>query len=146
MINEGLFSSSNKEWETPPELFGAYDSLYHFTLDVCASPENAKHPCYYTKDDDGLAQDWRGFRCWMNPPYGREVGKWVGKAATSGALVVALLPARTDTRWWQKHIAHNPSVSVRFLPGRVRFVGATSGAPFPSAIVAFNAHPVEVPA
>ena len=73
----------------------------------------------------------------MNPPYGQEISKWVRKAATSPAITVALLPARTDTRWYQEWVQPYAS-EVRFLAGRLRFRGATSGAPFPSIIAIYN--------
>ena len=105
MNRELMFSSQTDLWATPPEFFAELDAEFGFDLDVCASPENAKCEKYYTPADDGLVQPWRG-RCWMNPPYGREIGKWVRKAYEShleGAMVVCLLPARTDTRWWHDY-------------------------------------------
>lgn len=138
------FSSASVEWATPRSLFDALNAEFHFTLDVCATPENAKLPLFFTREMDGLAQDWRGHVCWMNPPYGRAIGAWVEKAATCGARAVALLPARTDTRWWHEHIwdeEHHrprPGVQVRLLRGRLKLGGATTGAPFPSAVVVFD--------
>jgi phage N-6-adenine-methyltransferase len=96
-----MFSSASGEWETPREFFDAVDEVFHFTLDVCATHSNAKCERYFTKAEDGLFQIWRGV-CWMNPPYGREISLWIKKAYESGlegAVVVCLLPARTDTRW-----------------------------------------------
>jgi site-specific DNA-methyltransferase (adenine-specific) len=91
---------------------------------------------FFTPDDDGLAQCWDGERVFMNPPYGRHIGKWVQKAATAEALVVCLLPARTDTRWWHDFVAR-PGVFVVFLKGRLRFGDGPNSAPFPSALVIF---------
>jgi phage N-6-adenine-methyltransferase len=113
-----------------------------FTLDVCATAEIAKCERFYTKADDGLRQPWTG-RCWMNPPYGRAIGHWLRKALESAQegsaeLVGCLVPARTDTRWWHGYAAKG---EVEFLPGRVRFGGAKSGAPFPSAVVVFRGAP-----
>lgn len=128
------FSSASSEWETPRALFDELDAVYHFTLDPCATPENAKCAKFYTKADDGLAQSWAGERVFMNPPYGREISKWVQKAATVNAeLVVGLLPARTDTRWFHEHIAGQ--AGVRFIRGRLKFSDAKNSAPFPSMIV-----------
>lgn len=138
------FSSASVEWSTPQALFDQLDAEFGFTLDVCASAENAKLRRFFTREANGLAKDWFGHVCWMNPPYGRTISAWVGKAATCGALVVALLPARTDTRWWHEfiwdaeHHAPRPGVQVRLLKGRVKFGGAKAGAPFPSAVVVFN--------
>ena len=137
-----LTPGGSREWETPWELFRKIDSLYHFTLDVCATPENKKCERFFSKADDGLAQEWKGV-CWMNPPYGRDVEPWIKKAykaADSGAaVVVALLPARTDTKWFHRYIYGK--AEVRFLEGRVKYVrkdGKSGPAPFPSMIVVWN--------
>lgn len=130
-----MFSSKTDLWETPQAFFDALNEEFHFTLDVCAIPENAKCPDYYTPEQDGLSQPWHGV-CWCNPPYGRKVGKWVEKAATCGATVVMLLPARTDTKWFHDYI--DKKAEVRFVRGRLRFGGAPHAAPFPSMIVIFR--------
>lgn len=152
-------------WETPQPEFDAWNAEFWFTLDVCAKPSTAKCPHFFVWYDgilelvsgaefpgqvahfDGLAQRWTGI-CWCNPPYGREIGKWVKKAHDSAhardALVVCLVPARTDTKWWHRYIwdgeNHRPreGVEVRLLEGRLKFGGAASGAPFPSALVIFK--------
>lgn len=134
------FSSDTGEWETPAELYTLADQEFGFELDVCATAENAKCETYFTRDDDGLAQEWTGV-CWMNPPYGSEIGRWVGKAyesAQAGATVVCLVPARVDTAWWWDYCRFG---EVRFLRGRLRFGGADTGAPFPSAVVVFGRTP-----
>ncbi len=131
------FSSKSDDWATPQDLFNILDAKYHFDLDVCASAENAKCPVYFTKEQDGLKQEWEGV-CWMNPPYGREIGKWIKKAyesAIGGAIVVCLLPARTDTAWWHDYAMKG---SITFLRGRLKFGGHKNSAPFPSAIVVFD--------
>ena len=136
-MNDALFSSKTCEWETPAYLFEEYNYKYHFDLDVCATNENAKCLRYFTKEQDGLRQEWRGV-CWMNPPYGREIGKWVEKAyksALKGATVVCLLPARTDTSWWHDYCMKG---QIEFIRGRVKFGNSKHGAPFPSAIVIFE--------
>ena len=95
-------------------------------------------PRYWTRDDDALVQSWEGERVWCNPPYGRESIKFVEKACEKDAEVaVLLLPARTDTRMWQRNVFPNADEIV-FLRGRVRFVGGNSGAPFPSAVAIFR--------
>lgn len=135
-------SSKYKEWATPVELYEALNREFSFTIDVCASPWNAKHSCYWTKEDDALKQDWTDHRCFMNPPYGRELNRWIQKAfleAHKGALVVALIPARTDTTYWHDFIEGKQE--VRFIKGRVKFLtqkGEKGNAPFPSAIVIFR--------
>jgi len=131
------FSSKTDEWQTPQDFFDRLNEEFHFTLDVCATPENAKCPRYYTKRDNGLIQKWEGV-CWMNPPYGRVIGQWVKKAyesALDGATVVCLLPARTDTSWWHDYCMKG---EIRFVRGRLKFGDASENAPFPSAVVVFR--------
>ena len=137
LVNKALFSSATDEWETPIALFDGLDVEFRFELDVCATAQNAKCEQFYTREVDGLSQPWNG-TCWMNPPYGRDIGRWVKKAYESsrdGAIVVCLLPARTDTRWWHDYVMRG---EVRLLRGRLRFGNATNSAPFPSAVVVFR--------
>lgn len=134
----GLYSSATDEWPTPQPVFDSLNREFAFTLDPCATPQNAKCPRYFTRADDGLKQDWSQHIVFMNPPYGRVIGSWVEKAyrsAQQGAIVVCLLPARTDTRWWHGFVMRG---EVRLLRGRIRFEGGKAGAPFPSAIVVFR--------
>lgn len=141
MNTKVLFSSERSDWETPPEFFKKLDDEFHFTLDVCADELNHKCSRYFNKASDGLAQVWGTDICWLNPPYGSGVSHWIGKASRSaalGACVVALLPARTDTRWFHSWIYNHPNVEIRFLPGRLKFVGAKYAAPFPSMVVIFR--------
>lgn len=137
-MNEAMFSSATGVWETPQDFYARLEAVFKFQTDVCALPTNAKCKLYYGPDVNGLEQDWRGV-CWMNPPYGREIGAWVEKAHKSakqnGATVVCLLPARTDTRWWHDYCAKG---EVFFIRGRLKFGGAKDSAPFPSAIVVFR--------
>ena len=107
MINEAMFSSNTAEWATPQAFFDELNKEFDFTLDPCATPQNAKCARYFTKEVDGLAQSWRGERVYCNPPYGRDIGKWVEKAhnetlAGGGTLVVMLIPARTDTKYFHE--------------------------------------------
>jgi phage N-6-adenine-methyltransferase len=128
------FSSQTDAWSTPQHLFDACNAIFGFTLDVCALPENAKCPAYFTPEQDGLKQEWTG-TVWMNPPYGRTIGQWMRKAWESserGATVVCLVPARPDTRWWHDYATKGEST---FIPGRLKFGGTKSSAPFPSALV-----------
>lgn len=132
------FSSVRDDWETPSDLFSRLNAEFGFDVDVCATPETAKCPTFYSPETDGLSADWGQRVCWMNPPYGRQISAWIRKAwesAKRGATVVALVPARTDTSWWHDYCA---AQEVRFLRGRLRFVGAKANAPFPSAIVVFR--------
>lgn len=132
-----LLSSKTDLWATPQDLFDDLNREFGFDLDVCASESNAKCERYFTETDDGLAQDWTG-TCWMNPPYGEVIGDWVAKAkasAEAGATVVCLVPARVDTAWWWNNCRYG---EIRFLKGRLKFGGADSSAPFPSAVVIFG--------
>jgi len=137
------FSSVTDMWETPQDLFDKLNAEHGFTLDVCAVPENAKCERYFTPEMDGLKQDWHDNVCWMNPPYGRAIGKWMEKAYKSslpdwqhmGAKVVCLVPSRTDTAWWHEYAIKG---KVTFLRGRLKFGGHKNSAPFPSAIVVYD--------
>lgn len=136
-LNRGLFSSLTPEWPTPAAVFAALDERFHFTLDACATPENAKCERYFTPEEDALRQEWTG-NVFVNPPYGREVGRWLRKAVESaerGATVVCLVPARTDTSWWHKWCVRG---NIFFVRGRLRFGDGRNSAPFPSAVVVFE--------
>ena len=131
------FSSKTDLWYTPQDFFKKYDDVYKFETDVCATDDNAKCAKYYTEEMDGLSQEWRGI-CWMNPPYGRTIGKWMKKAYESsleGATVVCLVPARTDTNWWHDYAMKG---DIEFIKGRLKFGGSKNSAPFPSAVVVFK--------
>ena len=138
MLNESLFSSKKMNWGTPQKLFDTLNEEFHFTLDPCADDFNHKCEKYYTEVDDGLSKDWGTETVFCNPPYGREIGKWVKKCSEHRGLAVMLIPARTDTRWFHEYIWMQDDVSVAFLPGRVKFEGAKNSAPFPSMIVTFR--------
>ncbi|MBN1581449.1 MAG: adenine methyltransferase [Anaerolineae bacterium] len=134
------YSSKSNEWATPQSLFDRLADMFGpFTLDPCATPENARCERFFTIDDDGLAQAWSGETVFMNPPYGRVIGRWIGKAyreSLGGATVVCLIPARSDTSYWHDYVMKADEIIL--LRGRIRFVGGTSCAPFPSAVVVFR--------
>lgn len=122
-----MFSSKRTDWETPPELLAALEAEFGSLFD----------PCPVSPDFDGLAIPWEE-RNFINPPYGREIGPWLKKAyeeSLLGKLVVCLIPARTDTRWWHSYIMK--AQEIRFIKGRITFKGAKRPAPFPSCIVIF---------
>lgn len=132
------FSSQSNEWETPQDLFDKLNAEFHFTLDPCANAVNAKCKNFFQIADNGLEKDWSSETVFMNPPYGREIGKWVEKAFTEsqkGATVVCLIPARTDTKYWHEFVMKG---EIRFIKGRLKFNGSKSNAPFPSAVVIFS--------
>lgn len=139
MMNPGLFSSNSDEWETPQELFNELNKEFNFRFDPCATHENAKCDFYKIKEGNGLSVDWTGYRSiFMNPPYGRQIGTWIRKAyeeSQKGCLVVCLLPARTDTRWFHNYCLKG---EIRWIKGRLKFSGMKNSAPFPSMIVIFG--------
>ena len=137
MNTDLMFSSAKCEWSTPQDFFNALNAEFGFQVDVCAGLTNAKCPFFFDEAVDGLKMCWRGV-CWMNPPYGREMPKWIQKAyesAQEGATVVCLLPARTDTAAWHDYCMKG---EIRFIRGRLKFGGHTNSAPFPSAVVIFR--------
>jgi phage N-6-adenine-methyltransferase len=133
-----MLISTTDQWATPQKFFDAWNALRGpFDVDVCANESNAKCAVYFDEAMDGLKQQWVG-KCWMNPPYGRNIGKWMKKAyesAGDGTIVVCLVPARTDTKWWHDYAIKG---DITFIRGRLKFGTATNSAPFPSAIVVFS--------
>lgn len=132
-----LHSSQSDEWYTPQDTYDELNKEFGFTLDVCATDENTKCNRYYTKEDDSLVQDWSSEICWMNPPYSK-VKEFIEKAATERCTTVALVPSRTDTRWFHQYCYQKENVEIRFIKGRLRFGGSVNAAPFPSMIVIFR--------
>ena len=135
-----MFSSKKDEWSTPQDFFNELNKEFNFTLDPCATPENAKCEKYYTKEDDGLKQDWSGETVFCNPPYGRAIKDWVKKcyeeSKKPNTTVVMLIPARTDTSYFHDYI-YNKAKEIRFIRGRLKFGNAKNSAPFPSMVVVF---------
>ena len=138
MNTDVMFSSDNITWETPQDLFNKLNNEFNFETDVCALSINTKCSNYYTPDIDGLSQEWKG-SCWMNPPYGKEIGLWIKKAyeeSLKGSIIVCLIPARTDTKYWHDYCMR--ATEIRFIRGRLKFSNSNNSAPFPSAIIIFN--------
>jgi len=133
-MHRALFSSVTETWETPVELYAALDREFRFTFDPCPArkPSEAGLPLFGT---DGLSISWAGHRVFCNPPYGRGLGRWLAKAREA-EISVFLLPARTDTRWWHDYALG--ADEVRFVRGRLRFKGASTGAPFPSVLLIYR--------
>jgi phage N-6-adenine-methyltransferase len=134
------YSSTRDDWTTPKPTFDKLHTEFDFTLDAAATDDNALLPTYFTPAADALAQPWHG-RVFLNPPYGRTIGHWLEKAMTEcragrAETVVCLVPARTDTRWWHDCVMR--ADEVRLIRGRLKFGGASSAAPFPSAVVVFH--------
>lgn len=135
-----MFSSNTDLWATPQSFFEELNKEFQFTLDPCATAENAKCRTFYTKDDDGLKKDWGGQIVFCNPPYGMEIKKWVRKcyeeSKKPNTVVVMLIPARTDTAYFHDYIYKKSE--VRFIRGRLKFGDAKNSAPFPSMVVIFR--------
>jgi phage N-6-adenine-methyltransferase len=139
MNNNVHFSSQTNEWSTPQDFFDTLNTEFNFNLDVCANTENHKCPMWFNQEEDGLSKSWDNSRVFCNPPYGREIGKWVKKASEAvGGVVVMLIPARTDTRYFHEYIYQKLNVEIRFLKGRLKFGGSKNSAPFPSMVVIFK--------
>ncbi len=140
MINKGMMSSNTDNWATPQLFFDELNKEFCFTLDVCANYNNHKCPKYFDDVVDGLKQNWGSDTCFMNPPYGREIGKWVKKAHETssffGNTIVGLLPARTDTKWFHDYIYGK--AEIRFVRGRLKFGDSKNSAPFPSMVVVWK--------
>jgi len=139
-VNRILFSHNSDEWETPQALFDELNSKYGFTLDPCATNKNKKVNYYFNKKQNGLSQTWRGHRVFVNPPYSN-IKEWVFKCFKeyiTAQLVVLLVPARTDTKWFHNYIYKQPDVEIRFIKGRLKFGKSKNCAPFPSMLVIFD--------
>lgn len=141
MNTDLMFSSKTDLWATPQDFFDELNKEFNFTLDPCANHENAKCYKYYTKEDDGLIQDWQGERVFCNPPYGRDIKNWVAKcyyeSLKPNTIIVLLIPARTDTIYFHEYIKDKAS-EIRFIRGRLKFGNSQNAAPFPSMVVVYR--------
>lgn len=140
MNTEVMFSSKSDEWSTPQDIYEKLDNEFHFNLDPCATIENHKCNTFFTQNDNGLSKNWGGYRAFVNPPYS-QIKQWVKKcweeSTKPNTIVVMLIPARTDTRYFHEYINHRSE--VRFIKGRLKFGDSNNSAPFPSMIVIFRA-------
>jgi phage N-6-adenine-methyltransferase len=144
-LREAFVSSKKMDYSTPILFFDALNSVFGFETDLAASPENALCPKYYTESEDALTKEWRGV-CWLNPPYGRALPRFVAKASSEAmqknTTIVMLIPARPDRLWWEKYIWRGDliaaSVDLCFVRGRLKFGEEVNQAPFPSAVVIFS--------
>jgi len=132
-----MFSSKSDQWSTPDEFYDKLNSEFNFTLDPCADDTNFRCEKYFTVEDDGLAQSWANEVVFMNPPYSK-IKEWIEKAYNSrrNAVIVCLIPARVDTRWFHKYCTF--AKEVRFVKGRLKFGDSKNCAPFPSMVVVFD--------
>ncbi len=129
--------SENNNWSTPQNLFDELNKEFNFKVDACASDWNHKCDKYYTKEFDALSFKWPKSTYWMNPPYGKEIGKWAKKSyeeSQRGSTVVLLIPARTETKWFHDYLING---EIRFVKGRIHFTGedGKTGRPRFSSIV-----------
>jgi len=135
-----MFSSKTDLWETPQDFFDELNKEFHFTLDPCATPENAKCKKYFTIKENGLQQDWQGETVFCNPPYGKAIKFWVKKcyeeSRKPNTTVVMLIPSRTDTTYFHEYI-YKKAKEIRFIKGRLKFGNSKHPAPFPSMVVVF---------
>ena len=145
-FTSGMRSSNDDTWTTPLNFFEKLDDEFLFSLDAAALststlvPHNWYGPDHPDLDRrDAFTRNWKldanGGAIWLNPPYGRTISAWVGKAdseSRSGGVVVCLVPARTDTNWWHNYCIRH---EIRFIRGRLKFGDGKNSAPFPSAVV-----------
>lgn len=123
------------DWSTPQDFYDLLNEEFSFELDPCATADNAKCALFIPPEVNGLAVGWGGKRVFCNPPYG-DVKAWAEKCvseAQAGSLVVLLVPARTDTAWFQA--AAQQASQIRFVKGRLKFGDGANSAPFPSAVL-----------
>lgn len=118
-------------WSTPQKLYDKLNAEFRFDMDVCADDDNAKCELFWHREI-GLERDWRG-RCFLNPPYGREIGLWLAKArneALGGATIVCLVPTRTNAPWWHDYAMQ--ATEIRFIRKKLAFVSdnGKKGVPF----------------
>lgn len=146
MVNAGLASSDRPDWNTPENVLALIRRFGVIGLDPCSNANSlvgAAEEWSLERDGDSLPKDWTGYGLiYVNPPYGSEIVPFARKMQDEGkrgAEIIALLPARTDARWWQHHITS--ARAVCFWKGRLKFLGAPSSAPFPSALAYWGPRP-----
>ena len=137
-----MFSANSDEWSTPDDLYQKLNAEFNFTLDPCSTDLNNKHMNHFTINDNGLEKSWDGEIVFMNPPYSA-IKQWIQKAYNeskySNATVVALIPSRTDTLYWNEYCMDGDICKeIRFIKGRLKFGSQKNSAPFPSAIIIFS--------
>lgn len=138
-IEKNAFKSKSTEYETPDDIFKPLQKEFNIILDVCATGKNKKCNKYYDIDIAAFKQDWYKIgNAWMNPPFGKNLKKWVEKAykeSQKGIVVVCLLPVRSNTNWWHEYCMKG---EIRFLRGEIKFNNMKRGLWLPFAIVIFK--------
>jgi phage N-6-adenine-methyltransferase len=140
MIHYALYSSRSEEWPTPQDFYDRLDREFDFTLDPCATSDNAKCSLFFTKEDNGLHQDWGKHTVFCNPPYGKQMRAWAKKcydASECGATIVLLAHSRTDTSWFHDWV-YRKAAEIRFVRGRLKFGDGKQSAPFPSMVAVYK--------
>ena len=143
VLNKSWYSSEKGYWETPIWLFEILDSFYHFDCDVAASKSNTLCKKYFSLENSCLDNVWYQMN-FMNPPYGSEIKSFIIKAHEEyflrNNITIALLPARTDTRWFHNYIYNK--TEILFIKNRLKYKIDGKGdkdAPFPSMVVGWGA-------
>jgi len=104
-----------KYLRTPIDIWKDLKEEFNFTIDICASDNNHLLPRYYTKEIDGLKQDWNNEIAYIHPLFDGKIGRFVEKAYNSVGTFVFLLPASTHTKYFHDYFYKNPNVEIRFL-------------------------------
>lgn len=147
IFDKNKFDSVKSDWSTNWEFFNPINDEFKFTIDVAADSRNKKVERFFSIEDDGLKQDWTNEIVWCNPPYGRDVPKWLLKgkenAEKNNTISVFLIPARTNTKWF--HEICLKADEIRFVKGRPKFYNyanedfeALFGLPVPLCLVIFR--------
>jgi site-specific DNA-methyltransferase (adenine-specific) len=136
-----LFSKASDEWTTPQWLFDLLDKEFQFDFDAAANDYNTKcGDCWLQNALEDSWMQWKGVKFFLNPPYSK-IGAFMKKAyeeSQKGAVVVCLIPSRTDTKYWHDYVMK--AQEIRFVKGRLKFGDQKNSAPFPSVIVIFDPH------
>ena len=140
-------ASERMDWRTPQNVVDLVREFAggEIALDPCSGPGSIVGArVEWTEADDGLPRPWtidaHGGVAYVNPPYGRALPTWTemcANEAMSGCEIALLVPARPDTRWWHSSVV-GAADAICFWRGRLRFLGAPSSAPFPSALVYYG--------
>lgn len=135
---DNKFKSNSVEYSSPLKIVEPLINEFKLTIDVCANNMNYKCSKYWTKEEDALSKDWVG-NCWMNPPFNRELSKWVIKAFVEtekqGGTKVCLIPVRSNTKWWSIYSINS---EIRFINGEVNFNDEKRGLWLPMCIMIFG--------
>ena len=138
-LTKTMFSHDSDDWTTPDDFYKMIDKQFHFTLDPCATKQSSKCKTFFTIEDDGLKQDWKGHVVFCNPPYSNNK-EWIKKcyeeSQKPNTKVVLLCPVRTDTKYFHNYCMK--ASELHFIKGRLKFGGGNNSAPFPSMIVVFS--------